>query len=175
VSSLTPFLFGVYDHYYQYIFAYFILLLVHCLTFSNVKIPKTIFIIVLFFSLAKITFKLISEIRHQIEDSNIQQKNKLVLKDVIPEKSTVYLSGVSPAFYFLGHYKSINLKRIGFSFPGYFYPKSILNNLKSGDYLILTDLYLNDYKNYSHLFEIRHASLDGEDNSSIPITILEKR
>lgn len=174
-SSLTPFLFGVYDHYYQYIFAYFILLLVHCLTFSNVKIPKTIFMIVLFFGLAKITFKLISEIKHQIEDSNIQRKNKLVLKDVIPEKSTVYLSGVSPAFYFLGHYKSINLKRIGFSFPGYFYPKTILNNLKPGDYLILTDVYLNDYKNYSHLFEIQHAYLDGEDNSSIPITILEKR
>lgn len=175
ISSLSPFLFGVYDHYYQYIFAYFILLLVHCLTFSNIKIPKTIFMIVLFFGVVKISFKLVSEIKHQVEDSNIQLKNKLILKDVIPEKSTVYLSGVSPAFYFLGHYKSINLSRITFAFPGYFYPKTIINNLKSGDYLILTDPYLNDYKNYSHLFKIRHSSLVGEDNTSIPITILERK
>ncbi len=175
ISSLSPFLFGVYDHYYQYIFAYFILFLAHCLTFSNIKIPKTIFMIVLFFGVVKTSFKLISEIKHQVEDSNIQQKNKLVLKDVIPQKSTVYLSGISPAFYFIGHYKSINLNRIGFSFPGYFYPQTIIDQLEKGDYLLLTEDYNEDYKNYFHLFNINKSSIHTKKGNTESILILQKK
>ncbi|OZV70035.1 ArnT family glycosyltransferase [Winogradskyella aurantia] len=175
ICSLSPFLFGAYDHYYQYIFAYILLLLVHGLTYSSIEVPKTLFLVVLILGVVKISFKLVSEMKHQIEDSNIQQNNKRILKDIIPQKSTVYLSGVSPAFYFLGDYKSINLNRIGFSFPGYFYPKTIVNNLKSGYYLIITDAYLDDYKNYFQLFEIEHYSLVGEDNTTIPIMVLKKR
>jgi hypothetical protein len=149
--------------------------LVHGLTYSSIKVPKTLFLVVLILGVVKISFKLVSEMKHQVEDSNIQQKNKRILKDIIPENSTVYLSGVSPAFYYLGNYKSINLNRIGFSFPGYFYPKTILDNLKSGYYLIITDAYLDEYKNYFHFFEIEHYSLVGEDNATIPIMVLKKR
>ena len=138
-------------------------------------LTKPIFTLILFISIIKIGFKSGSNIKHQIANNAIQQKNLLLLKEKININSTVYISGISCAYYYLCSYKSINLKKIGYSFPGYFYPETIFNNLESNSYLILTNKYVSDYKPYFKYFNIEKLTFKQKKDRKEEVYILKKK
>ena len=76
-----------------------------------------------------------------LQEATLQQ-----LSSVIPNKSEVYLDGISPAFYYLCDYKSIQLNTVGFTFPGYFYPKTIVQNMEKNSFLVVSKEAYLSYK-----------------------------
>ncbi len=151
IISLSVLFFAHYWHYFQYIVPYWLLLFVYL--FQHVKLKRNkLFAFVLigisFLYLSQYGIKGTSGKANYINEQN---KFKAVLIENVPVGSEVYLDGVSPAFYYLCEFKSIDLKRIGFTFPPYFFPKTIIKNLNSGAYIVVSkerfDLYRSDLLN----------------------------
>ena len=74
-----------------------------------------------------------------------QQEDIIVVNQVLKKNTDVYLSGLSPIYYYLSDLNSINLSKIGFAFPGYFSSETIINNMNKNSYLVLDEKYHDDY------------------------------
>ena len=155
IAPCSVLLFATYDHYFQYISPYFILLFAFALSLNSLeelklKLPFNATIIIAMGMLLFLGFK---SGNRQIQDHKMQQAAAAIIKDNVPEKAAVYFCRLSPAYYYLGNYQSIQLNKIGFIYPEYFFPETVLNVIPSGAYLVLTEDYVEKYKAHSHLFE----------------------
>ena len=148
ITSLSVLIFANYWHYYQYIIPFWIILFVYL--FQKVVQPKFKVFLALIFAISLSFLGLYSFLSYTGKKYAIashKMTSSLVSK-FIPPESEVYLDGLSPSYYYTCKFKSINLKKIGFAFPGYFYPKTIIINLKPDAYLVVSESRLDAYKNY---------------------------
>lgn len=146
LSSLLVLFFAFYLHYFQYIIPFWIILFVYL--FQNdigeklKKVSVLLFIISIFF----MGFYSIHSLNWKKESLATRKEELLIVKANIPLGSEAYLDGLSQSLYYTCGFKSINLKNISYSFPGYFYPITIVRNLKPGAYIIVS-------KDKFHLYE----------------------
>lgn len=146
LASMSVFLFANYSHYYQFVIPYLIILTAYLSTKIKDIQKEKYFYIFIFMALIKIGFSIKTTIKYQYKNYNIQQKEIPIIKKEIPKNAEVFLSGLSPAYYYIANLKSIQLNQFGFCFPGYFYPETVVNTMKSGSYLVLNKTYLNEYQ-----------------------------
>ncbi len=148
VTSLSVLIFANYWHYYQYIIPFWIILFVYL--FEKIIKSKFKVLLALLFAVSLSFIGLYSVLSFSGKKYTIaiQEKTSTLLSKIIPIESEVYLDGLSPSYYYTCKLKSINLKKIGFTFPGYFYPKTIINNLNPGAYLIVSESKLQTYNNF---------------------------
>lgn len=147
ITSLSVLFFANYWHYYQYIIPYWLLLF--AFIFQKIVKKRNKFLIFLVFTISIIFIGLYSIVSFngKIKAIDSQRKITNTITKLIPSKSEVYLDGLSPLYYYTCDFRSINLKKIGYTFPGYFFPKTILNNLKPNAFLLVSKKRLNSYKN----------------------------
>ena len=175
LASLSVFTFASYYHYFQYLFPFTLILIAYSLNKKSSFINKKIFHAALVISSIMVFALTIKSITGQKTYYERQATNEKILLNAIPKNAVVYLSGIRPAFYYLGNYKSINLKDIGYSFPGYFYPETIVKNLKKGNYLVLTNKYLDNYEKYLDEFEKQTILFMGKNKLDTKVYILKKK
>lgn len=159
LMSFSVFIFANYNHYFQYTFPYFLILFAYSASFTENIIQNRYFQILSLVAILKIGFLSASTIKHQRRNYIQQTYDMKIINKHIPSGSAVYLNGLSPAYYYLCNFKSIQLNRIGFSFPGYFYPDSIIEAMKPGDYLAITEPYLESFDTYKEQFTIKEVTL----------------
>ena len=164
IAPCSVLLFATYDHYFQYISPYFMLLFAFALSQHKMgelklKLPFNASIIIAMGMLIFLGFK---SGNRQIQDHTMQQTAATIIKNNIPEKVAVYFCRLSPAYYYLGNYQSIQLNKIGFIYPEYFFPETVLNVIQSDAYLVLTDDYVEKYNAHSHLFEKHTIQLNNQ-------------
>jgi hypothetical protein len=159
MSSLVVLYFAGYVHYYQYIIPYCIIVFVYL--FKEVRIRAQRALIGLLFgaSLIFITYTSVSDWEYIDLNRETNQEVTSTLSEIIEPESKVYLDGLSPSFYYLCNFKSINLKSIGYSFSGYFFPKTILHNLTQGAYLIVSRNKFENYKNDIEEYSLEEITL----------------
>ncbi len=150
IFSLSVFFTASYMHYFQFILPYSFIMYVYCETkFNNnlhLKFHKTAYIFSIFFLGAIVVYTFF---RKETKMQN-QEILKNTLQTNITKNAEVYLDGISPAFYYLNEFNSINLKKIGFCFPGYFFESTIVNEMKKDSFLLLNE---KAKKKYFHLFK----------------------
>lgn len=174
-SSLSIFIFGSYDHYFQYIFPYFIILFAFATTTSKKFVSSMLFYLIVVVGIVRICSKTVSTIKHQKIDYQLQQTNLIKLKNAVPKNASVYLNGISCAYYYLADYHSINLSKIGYAFPGYFYPETIISTMEPNSYLIVTQNYLDEYQGLTDEFTKETIEFRNEDDQIETIYIFQKR
>lgn len=174
ICSMSVFYFAAYEHYFQYMFPYAILLFGLLWANKTMQLKSWILNGLCIIGLVMISLKIGSTIKHQIRNYAYQAENTEKIASIIPKNSKVYLSGLSPAHYFLNGLKSVKLNKIGFSFPGYFYPKTIINNLDTDDYLIISEPYISDYERYFPMFKTSEIEIKGYKGRIETIQILKK-
>ncbi len=159
--SLLVLLSASYAHYFQYVLPY-ALIAFACLTkTSSIQISKYKDVAFLISILIMCTISLVSYSRKQNKIA-LQEVTLQRLSSVIPRASKVYLDGISPAFYYLCDYKSLELNRIGFTFPGYFYPKTIIKNMEKNSYLVVSkDAYLS-YRSQVSSFSKKEITINSQ-------------
>lgn len=158
-SSFLVFFFASFNHYFIYVFPYFLILFAYAASFTKELLKNPVFIALSLIALLKISLLTGSTFKHQFKDYKEQTHNQKVIENHIQKNSRVYLNGVSPAYYYLCEFKSIDLNQIGFSFPGYFYPQTIINAMNSNDYLVITQDYIQEFEPYQGLFKIKEVQL----------------
>ncbi|MFD2550309.1 phospholipid carrier-dependent glycosyltransferase [Bizionia sediminis] len=151
-SSFSVFLFAAYSHYFQYTFPYVLIVFAYAASSVPDITKNRIFQILCLIALIKIGLLTASTVKHQRRNFKQQAHTLQVIKTHIPSGSRVYLSGPSPAYYYLGNFKSIQLDRIGFSFPGYFYPESIISAMEKNDYLAISEAYIQSFESFKSDF-----------------------
>jgi len=150
LSSLLVLYFAVYSHYFQYVLPYALLLFVYLVNYNkNKRLEKISFSL---FVLSFFVISIISTISFTRKKNQVitQRDGAKIITSYIKPNSEVYLDGISPAYYYICNLQSINLKDISFTFPGYYYPKTIFNNLKDGSYIIIAE---NRYKLYEQFLK----------------------
>ena len=175
IAPFSVFIFASYYHYFQYIFPFTLILITFLLSKESSFINKKVFHAALIISTIMVIALTIKSVNGQKLYYERQTINEKILLQAIPKNAAVYLSGIRPAFYYLGNYKSINLKDIGYTFPGYFYPETIFKNLKKGDYLVLTNAYIHDYDKYLDEFEKETILFMGKKELDKEVHILQKK
>lgn len=75
-----------------------------------------------------------------------QETERQAILSAIPRGSAVFLEGVSPAYYYLCDFNSINLSTVGYTFSGYFLPNSILKYAKGGSFILANQEQFQKYK-----------------------------
>ncbi len=162
LTSLTVLVFANYWHYYQYIFPYWLLLFMYA--FNNVKKTRerTYISIVLVLSFLFLTVYSTMSFKGKELIIKNQTETAKELMSVIKPKSEVYLDGLSPTYYYLCDYKSINLKKISFAFPGYFYPKTLIDNMKSKAYILTSEKDFIKYNDFLHGCSYKKLSIRGK-------------
>lgn len=134
LSSLTILIFANYWHYYQYIIPYTLLLFIYLLHSSGTS-KSWYHSTLLTSSLFLVGYSLISLPTAGRLEEQLNQAEEI--NQLVPKGAGVYLDGPSPSFYYLCDFKSIDLRNIGYNFPGCFYPSTILRNLDKDEYLIV--------------------------------------
>lgn len=137
ITSLSVLYFANYWHYYQYIVPFWVLLLAYLLKLDKVYKYKRIWFLTFSFSILVMAMYSILTFKGKEEKIAQQHLTAETLNEIIPEGSRVYLDGPSQSYYYLCELESINLKKIAFAFPGYFYPETIANNMKTGSFLVI--------------------------------------
>lgn len=163
ISALSVFIFANYNHYFQYLTPYLIILFVVALNTSQQKLKPIINQIALIISVAMVVFLSLKTLKLQKRNSKYLMKGLAIVEQEVPKGSTVFLSRISPAFYYLLDYKSISLDKIGYTFPEYYKTETILSNLSKGDYLILTESYYNKYKAFGNQFKQKKIHFRDQD------------
>jgi 4-amino-4-deoxy-L-arabinose transferase-like glycosyltransferase len=162
-SALSVLYFATYDHYFQFLAPYIIILFIYAFSSSRKNSSKTLLNSSLFVAVSMLIFLTLKSVTHQKRDT-LHQKNELaIIKREIPEQSEVFLSRISPAYYYLGNFKSIKLNTIGFVFPEYFFPETIVPSMNKNAYLVLTEEYLDRYLPFSEQFEKRKVNFITQD------------
>lgn len=139
--SALPFSFLIllaasYAHYFQYIVPYALISWVYL---TSTTVSKSVKLKEIFFGISIVVMMAATAFSFSRKQSKIDLQIESVQKitAVVPKKAKVFLDGPSPSLYYLCDFQSINLKKIGFTFPGYFYPKTILQNMEPNSYLIV--------------------------------------
>ncbi len=143
--SLLVLLSASYAHYFQYVLPYALIAFAYLSYTFVTPISKNKEVVFLISIVIMSAISVVSYSRKQnkidLQEATLQQ-----LSSVIPNKSEVYLDGISPAFYYLCDYKSIQLNTVGFTFPGYFYPKTIVQNMEKNSFLVVSKEAYLSYK-----------------------------
>ena len=163
VSALSVFIFADYNHYFQYLTPYIIILFVVALNTSEQKLKPIIQQVAFIISVGMILFLSLKTNKLQKRNSRYLLKGLAIIEQEVPKGSTVFLSRVSPAFYYLLDYNSISLDKIGYTFPEYYKPETILNTLSEGDYLVLTQDYYEKYKTFGDQFKQKKIHFRDQD------------
>ena len=162
LSSLLVLYFAVYNHYFQYVLPYALLLFVYLINSNkSIKLEK---ISVALFMVSFILISAISTISFVRKKDQViaQKEGAKVISSYIKPNSEVYLDGISPAYYYICNLKSINLKKISFAFPGYYFASTIYDNMNDGSYIIIAE---NRFKLYKELLSsqtVEEFNLNGE-------------
>ncbi len=162
ISSLSVLIFANYNHYFQYVTPYIIILFIVALNTSQQKLKPIINQLVFIISVGMVVFLSLKTLKLQKRNSKYLMKGLAIIEQEIPKGSTVFLSRISPAFYYLLDFNSINLNQIGYTFPEYYKPETILNSLSTGDYLVLTQSYYEKYKQFSNQFSQKKVEFTDE-------------
>ena len=155
ISSLSILYFADYKHYFQLIIPFFMICLVYLISKYTIILKSKFFIVFLLVSILSLTFYSRKNVLTREVYYEWQQEDAKVVKKIIEKNSTVYLSGLSPAYYHIGIYKSISLSKIGYGFPGAFYPETIISLLKKDEYLVLNSEYEEKYSSFMDLFYLK--------------------
>ena len=150
-----------YAHYFQYVLPYSLIAFAFLIATSKVQINKYKDVIFLISILIMISISVISFTRKQ-EKIDLQEATLQQLSPVIPNKSEVYLDGISPAFYYLCDYKSIQLNKIGFTFPGYFFPNTIIQSMKKNSFLVVSKDAFFSYRSQVRSFSKKEITIDNQ-------------
>ncbi len=159
--SLLVLLSASYAHYFQYVLPYALIAFAYlCYTFVTPinKYKEVVFLISI---LIMGVISAISYTRKQ-DKINLQEESIKQLSAVIPTQSEVYLDGISPAFYYLCDYKSIQLNKIGFTFPGYFYPKTIVQNMRKNSFLVVSKEAYLSYRSQVGSFSKKEITVNNQ-------------
>ena len=148
-----------YAHYFQYVLPYSLIAFAYLIATSKVQINKYKEVVFLISILIMISISVMSFTRKQ-EKIDLQVATLQQLSSVIPNKSEVYLDGISPAFYYLCDYKSIQLNTIGFTFPGYFFPKTIIQNMKKNSFLVVSKDAFFSYRSLVSSFSKKEITIN---------------
>ena len=160
--SLSVLIFANYWHYYQYIVPFWIILFVYLFQNSSSRKFKILVALTFAVSISFIGMHSVLSFQRKKQDLNKQQMVSTELSRYIPHGSEVYLDGLSPSYYYVCHLRSINLRMIGFSFPGYFYPKTIVNYLKPGAFLVVSEPKVDNYAGLLSDCEINKVELNNQ-------------
>lgn len=156
--SLLVLVSASYAHYFVYVLPYALLAFVylnHIKAQENRLAPTAFLISLVFISLVSV-YSFTGK-QHKMD---MQQTTYETLSSVIPKKSKVYLDGISPAFYYLCDFQSLQLNKLGFTFPGYFYQKTIVNAMDSNSYLAVSKEAFPSYRSLVSEFEIKEVSIN---------------
>ena len=157
--SLLVFLLASYIHYYQFVLPYSLIVFVYLFKNQNDKLKnsKEVFFLISILIISYISIRSYTKNTAKID---FQEKFTKVLNENIPLNSKVYLDGPSPAFYFLCHFNSINSNIIGYTFPGYFYPKTIVKHMDNNAYLVVSQKKYSLYKKWFQHHKIKKIGID---------------
>lgn len=135
-----------YPHYFQYVLPYALMAFVYLLSITDSSRIRKFSTVA--FAISILIMGIVAAVSYSRRDVKIDWQETFI-KEVsaqIPKQSKVFIDGANPALYYLCDFQSINLKKIGFTFPGYFYPKTIVQYRESNSYLIVTKEALLSYK-----------------------------
>ena len=152
VSSFSVLYFADYKHYFQFVTPYLIIFLAFLFSENKEKNNELLLLFFMVISIASVSFYSRKTIQNRKQYATWQKNDIELVKNAIPEKSAVYLSGLTPAYYHLANLSSINLKKIGYSFPGAFYPKTIVGLMNRNAYLVMNTSSMKKYQPFIHLF-----------------------
>lgn len=165
--SLLVLVSATYAHYFLYVLPYGLIAFVSLSDGSQARkwYSKAAFSISLILMASAAVFSFSG--RQQKVDA--QQQLRVQLNTAIPATSKVYLDGLSPAFYHLCGFESVKLEKIGYTFPGYFYPKTIVGAMPKGAYLLVSEDAYSSYRPLTAGFKKQPILLDNQ-----PFLILKK-
>lgn len=159
--SLLVLLTASYAHYFQYVLPYALIAFAYLIataTTQNTKFKEVVFLIsILIMSAISVVSYTRKQDKIDLQEATLQQ-----LSSVIPNKSEVYLDGISPAFYYLCDYKSIQLNTIGFTFPGYFFPKTIIQNMEKNSFLVVSSAAYLSYRSQVNGFSKKEIKINNQ-------------
>ncbi len=147
IASLSILYFAAYEHYYQLIIPYFIIFVIYLIpvgNFSNVK--KVFVMLIISISLFTLSRRIYNNVLTHKQMFLKQAKDIKTVRKNIPEGTEVFLSGLSPAYYHLGNFKSINLKKIGYGFHSYYSPETITSLMRKFAVIVVNEEYLLKYE-----------------------------
>lgn len=158
--SLLVLLSASYGHYFLYVLPYAILAFAYLSRQTQMKngLKNVAFLSSVFLMLCAAVFSFTGK-QAKVD---LQQQSIAKLSAEIPKGSKVYLDGISPAYYYLCDFHSIRLNRLGYTFPGYFYPKTIVGFMESGSCLIVSEGAFPSYRKYSAAFSNTKVMLGGQ-------------
>lgn len=159
--SLLVLVVASYAHYFQYVLPYSILAFVFLSQMTTTPISKFKDVVFLISILIMSAISVLSFTRKQ-DKIDLQEEGIQQLSAVIPTNSEVYLDGISPAFYYLCDYKSIQLNTIAFTFPGYFYPKTIVQNMKKNSFLVVSKEAYLSYRSLVGTFSKKEITIKNQ-------------
>ena len=133
-----------YAHYFQYVTPYLIIAFVYLLANTDVQRNKIKYAYVL--SIFIMSGLSIYSATKKSSKFALQEETKNTLLTAIPAHSKVYLDGVSPAFYSVCDFQSLNLNTFGFCFPGYFSSQTIVASMSKGSFIVVSK---EAYKSYA--------------------------
>jgi hypothetical protein len=159
--SLLVLFLASYLHYFQYVLPYALIAFVFLtnkvlLPEKRIKNYLTFASLVLMCGISVYSF---STKNHKMI---LQQTAVDIVSNAVPKESKVYLLGPSPALYYLCNFNSIRSNKIGYTFPGYFYPKTIVANMETNSILILSKDWYSSYKDLTKGFQKKNITIDGE-------------
>ncbi|CAL2103433.1 conserved membrane protein of unknown function [Tenacibaculum sp. 190130A14a] len=164
LSSLTVLKFATYFHYFLYVVPYSLLLFAYLFSVSKNKKVNLLSYVLLGVSLCFWTLYIGLTLKNGNQAYISKQQEEIkILNTYIPKKSRVYLDGPSPALYYLCDFQSINLKKISFVFPDYFFPKSIASNMESGAYIVTPKKKQETYENLLQEELVKEVVLGGKE------------
>lgn len=133
-----------YAHYFQYVTPYLIIAFVYLLATTDLKSNKIKYAYVL----SIFIMSGLSVYSASIKSAKfaLQEETKHTLLTAIPAHSKVYLDGISPAFYSVCDFQSIDLNTVGFCFPGYFSSLTIVDKMTTGSFIVVSK---EAYKSYA--------------------------
>lgn len=159
--SLLVLVSASYAHYFQYVLPYALIAFAYLSSTFATSIGKYKDVVFLISILIMSAISVISYTRKQ-DKIDLQEVTLQQLSAVIPTQSEVYLDGISPAFYYLCDYKSIQLNTIGFTFPGYFYPKTIVQNMGQNSFLVVSKEAYLSYRSEVNNFSKKEITVNNQ-------------
>ncbi len=156
--SLLVLVSASYAHYFVYVLPYALLAFVYL---NHLKEQENRFAsIAILISLLFITMVSVYSFNGKHHKMYIQRTTYKTLSSAIPKNSKVYFDGVSPAFYYLCDFQSIQLNKLGYTFPGYFYQKTIVNAMVSNSYLVVSKEAFPSYRSLVIGFETKEININ---------------
>lgn len=175
LGSLSQLYFAYYDHYFQLITPYAIIVVVrlykrrHKSQYRILQVFSLFFIVVSFFKLYN-NYKY-KKVIHEEQSINIP-----VLKSVLPENEKVYLYSISTSYYFLCKYDSPNFETLGYKFPSELTINKIQESLKKGSYIVIGPKFahLKEFKDYQVISGLTLKREVKRDLTDTYISVLKK-